>query len=57
LEGLTLDKDRRRTAIAAVALAATIVIIVAMFLTVRTVDIRDAKIDAPPGDWPTRDRR
>jgi hypothetical protein len=44
-----MDNDRRRTAIAAVALAATIVIIAAMFLTIRSVDTRDAKREAPPG--------
>ena len=44
-----MDNDRRRTAIAAVALGATIVIIVAMFLTIKTIDPRDAKIGARPG--------
>jgi len=45
-----MDDDRRRTALAAFALAATIVIILAMFQMVKNVDKRDAmKTDAPPG--------
>jgi hypothetical protein len=45
-----MDDDRRRTALAAFALAATIVIILAMFQTLKNFDTRDAKkMDAVPG--------
>jgi hypothetical protein len=44
-----MENDRRRTAVAAVALAATMAIIVAMFLTLKAVDTRNANVDAPPG--------
>jgi uncharacterized membrane protein len=44
-----MENDRRRTAVAAFALAATIVIVVAMFLTIRAADARNANVDVPPG--------
>jgi hypothetical protein len=44
-----MENDRRRTAVAAIALAATMAVIVAMFLTLKTVDTRSAKVDALPG--------
>ena len=44
-----MENDRRRTAVAAVALAATMAIVVAMFLTLKAVDTRGAKVDAFPG--------
>jgi uncharacterized membrane protein len=44
-----MENDSRRTAVAAVALAATMAVIVAMFLTLKTVDTRRAKVDALPG--------
>jgi hypothetical protein len=45
-----MENDRYRTAVAAFALAAAVAIIVAMFLTLKAVDTRDAmKMDAPPG--------
>ena len=37
-----MENDRRRTAVAAIALAATMAVIVAMFLTLKTVDGRRA---------------
>jgi uncharacterized membrane protein len=40
-----MDDDRRRTAIAAFALAAAIAIVLAMFLTIKTID-RNEKLDA-----------
>jgi hypothetical protein len=44
-----MENDRHRTAVASVALAATTAIIVAMFLTLKAVDTRDAKVEPPPG--------
>jgi hypothetical protein len=44
-----MENDRHRTAVAAIAFAATMAVIVAMFLTLRTVDTRSAKVDALPG--------
>jgi hypothetical protein len=44
-----MDNGRRRTAVAAFALAATIAIVVAMFLTIRAVDTQNANVDVPPG--------
>jgi hypothetical protein len=44
-----MENDRRRTAVAAIALAATMAVIVAMVLTPKTVDTRSAKVDALPG--------
>jgi ethanolamine transporter EutH len=53
-----MENDRHRTAVAAVALVATMAIIVAMFLTVKAVDTRGAKVDAlrAQRDWPDRIR-
>ena len=53
-----MENDRRRTAVAAFALAATIVIVVAMFLTIRAVDARNANVDVPRAQrgWPGRIR-
>jgi uncharacterized membrane protein len=44
-----MENDSRRTAVAAVALTATMAIVVAIFLTLKTVDTRSAKVDALPG--------
>jgi hypothetical protein len=44
-----MENDRHRTAVASVALAATMAIIVAMFLTLKAVDTRDAKVETLPG--------
>jgi hypothetical protein len=44
-----MENDGRRTAVAGFALAATTAIIVAMFLTLKAVDTRGARVDALPG--------
>jgi hypothetical protein len=44
-----MENDHHRTAVASVALAATMAIIVAMFLTLKAVDTRDAKVETFPG--------
>jgi hypothetical protein len=40
-----MENDHHRTAVASVALAATMAIIVAMFLTLKAVDTRDARVE------------
>jgi hypothetical protein len=44
-----MENDRHRTAVASLALAATMAIIVAMFLTLKAVDTRVAEVETLPG--------
>ena len=44
-----MENDRHRTAVASVALAAVMTILVAMFLTLKAVDTRVAKVETLPG--------